>query len=236
MSVCVVSCTVCNSSLDEDPLPSSPSLKGAMARAGDNEVITGQHTPSRTFDMKYSRYCVMSTDQDPSAWQTLRGQFIGIQAFTTSSACKHSPRGVSPSAHLGDGCVDLLLVHRCSRLNYLRLLRRVKSGGDQVSEIVLALESQTVTDVERNGHGFQGYLIVFVCFELFSLACRLWMYIEWRKSVYGLWKMRHMVVSQKLPRQENMSMTQGHRDAAIKVCGTLMVRWSTNQKSKSGKK
>jgi ceramide kinase len=132
-TTCFSGCKICNSSLDEDPLPASPSIKGAMARAGDNEVIT---------------------DQDPSAWQTVRGQFIGIQAFTTSSACKHSPRGVSPSAHLGDGCVDLLLVRRCSRLNYLRLLRRVKSGGDQfglpfvdvhrVEEIrVRALEDET---------------------------------------------------------------------------------------------
>ncbi|XP_062522471.1 ceramide kinase-like [Corticium candelabrum] len=109
-TACKSSCTVCSSSLDAEVLPSSPSEKGAMARAGDNEIITAQ---------------------DPSAWTKVLGHYIGVQAFTTAAACKQCHMGMSPSAHLGDGYADLVLVQSCSRVNYLRLLKRIKGTGDQ---------------------------------------------------------------------------------------------------------
>ena len=39
-------------------------------------------------------------------------------------ACRHTPMGVAPWAHLGDGRLDLILVRKTGRLNYWRYLFR----------------------------------------------------------------------------------------------------------------
>ena len=42
-----------------------------------------------------------------SYFQTVEGDFKVVTGAVTICACDHSPRGLTPSAHLGDGQVNL---------------------------------------------------------------------------------------------------------------------------------
>ncbi|KTF74294.1 hypothetical protein cypCar_00027800, partial [Cyprinus carpio] len=64
-------------------------------------------------------------------WTVIRGKFLAINAASMSCACPRSPKGLSPSAHLADGTTDLILVRKCSRLNFLRHLLRHTNKDDQ---------------------------------------------------------------------------------------------------------
>ncbi|CAI9715932.1 ceramide kinase-like isoform X1 [Octopus vulgaris] len=72
------------------------------------------------------QYPSESSSLGKEKWHTIRGDFIGVNAVTMSCRCAMSPEGVSPACHLGDGCTDLILVKRCSRLNYLHHLYRCR--------------------------------------------------------------------------------------------------------------
>ena len=54
----------------------------------------------------------------------VRGKFSVVTGATTSCRNHRAPKGVSPSAHLGDGHTDLILVKATGRINYLRYLLR----------------------------------------------------------------------------------------------------------------
>ncbi|XP_042259391.1 ceramide kinase [Thunnus maccoyii] len=91
-----------------------------------------QHKPSSK-----DTHCKMSegkekSDKDGSrSWSEIRGKFIAINAASMSCACPRSPKGLSPSAHLADGTTDLILVRKCSRLDFLRHLLRHTNKEDQ---------------------------------------------------------------------------------------------------------
>ncbi|XP_055047456.2 ceramide kinase [Misgurnus anguillicaudatus] len=81
---------------------------------------------------------LVSKDEDnvPDAerqdkWTVIRGKFLAINAASMSCACPRSPKGLSPSAHLADGTTDLILVRKCSRLDFLRHLLRHTNKNDQ---------------------------------------------------------------------------------------------------------
>ncbi|XP_042907783.1 ceramide kinase [Parasteatoda tepidariorum] len=57
-------------------------------------------------------------------WLSLRGRFIAVNSAIISCSCVMSPKGISPSQHLGNGYTDVIVVKKCSRLNYLRYLLR----------------------------------------------------------------------------------------------------------------
>ena len=54
----------------------------------------------------------------------IKGRFLAVNCATMSCRCDKTKKGMSPSAHLGNGCCDLILVSECSRINYLRFLMR----------------------------------------------------------------------------------------------------------------
>ncbi|MEE6481173.1 hypothetical protein FKM82_012774 [Ascaphus truei] len=64
-------------------------------------------------------------------WTIIKGKFMAINAANMSCACPRSPKGLSPAAHLADGTADLILVRKCSRLNFLRHLIRHTRNDDQ---------------------------------------------------------------------------------------------------------
>uniref|UniRef100_A0A8C7XL44 Ceramide kinase n=1 Tax=Oryzias sinensis TaxID=183150 RepID=A0A8C7XL44_9TELE len=66
-----------------------------------------------------------------SSWKVICGKFIAINAANMSCACPRSPKGLSPSAHLADGTADLILVRKCSRLDFFRHLLRHTNTDDQ---------------------------------------------------------------------------------------------------------
>ncbi|CAG01164.1 unnamed protein product, partial [Tetraodon nigroviridis] len=71
-------------------------------------------------------------DKDGSHnWSVIHGKFIAINAASMSCACPRSPKGLSPSAHLADGTTDLILVRKCSHLDFFRHLLRHTNKNDQ---------------------------------------------------------------------------------------------------------
>ncbi|RMX53273.1 hypothetical protein pdam_00015268 [Pocillopora damicornis] len=69
--------------------------------------------------------------QSTTGWRSIKGRFISVIGANISCACAKSPEGLSPSAHLADGCLDLILVRHTSRLQYLRHMIRISSRADQ---------------------------------------------------------------------------------------------------------
>lgn len=90
---------------------------------------SGCNVCSSGFDAVPHRPC----QQNPSDcnWQSVKGRFISVIGANMSCACAKSPEGLSPSAHLADGCLDLILVKHTSRLQYLRHMLRLTSKADQ---------------------------------------------------------------------------------------------------------
>ncbi|GFN84603.1 hypothetical protein PoB_001110900 [Plakobranchus ocellatus] len=73
---------------------------------------------------------VVNTMRD--GWHRVKGRFCAINLATISCRCDLAMTGMSPAAHLGDGCMDLILVQECSRLQYLHhLLRITDNKADQ---------------------------------------------------------------------------------------------------------
>ncbi|XP_020600434.1 ceramide kinase-like [Orbicella faveolata] len=72
-----------------------------------------------------------SSRQSSEGWHSIKGRFISVIGANISCACAKSPEGLSPSAHLADGCLDLILVKHTSRLQYLRHMIRLSSKADQ---------------------------------------------------------------------------------------------------------
>ena len=50
-----------------------------------------------------------------------------VNGVNVSCACSKTPNGFSPFCHIGDGCLDVVLIRHTSLLNILRLLLRVSS-------------------------------------------------------------------------------------------------------------
>ena len=67
----------------------------------------------------------------------LEGEFTTITGTVMSCISPKSPKGLSPSAHLGDGNLDLIVVNRTSRLNYLRYLIRTNMPSSNFSPFQL---------------------------------------------------------------------------------------------------
>jgi ceramide kinase len=55
-----------------------------------------------------------------------------VSGANVSCACSRSPNGISPFCHLGDGCVDVLIIKHTNMLNNLRLLLRLSSKAKNV--------------------------------------------------------------------------------------------------------
>ncbi|CAH8510964.1 unnamed protein product [Schistosoma guineensis] len=58
-------------------------------------------------------------------WHTIRGTFLAINAFVQSCRCALAVCGPAPWAHLGDGCLDLVFVHKCSKVQFIRYLMSI---------------------------------------------------------------------------------------------------------------
>jgi hypothetical protein len=66
-----------------------------------------------------------------------------VNGANVSCACSRSPNGISPYCHLGDGCVDVLIIKHSNILNNLRLLLRLSSKAKNVvRNLILKLPGQ----------------------------------------------------------------------------------------------
>lgn len=62
-----------------------------------------------------------------SGWMTVRGKFFMVNGANLACGCARSPMGFSPHCHIGDGCVDVILVRHTSLFNNIRMLLRLSS-------------------------------------------------------------------------------------------------------------
>uniref|UniRef100_T1IWA5 DAGKc domain-containing protein n=1 Tax=Strigamia maritima TaxID=126957 RepID=T1IWA5_STRMM len=104
-----------------NPKPEKTPLDKDKCRAG-----------CRTCERAHERLSSLPSEAQSSVsgWKCIRGRFLGINTVTLSCACGLTKQGVSPSAHLGDGCTDIVVVQKCSRINYLRFLMRMALHHD----------------------------------------------------------------------------------------------------------
>lgn len=80
-------------------------------------------------------------------WKVIRGKFFMVCGANISCACDRSPQGMSPNCHLGDGCLDLILVNHSSFLNNLRLASRLSANGQHIVSIRGRKNWQTVKNI-----------------------------------------------------------------------------------------
>ena len=60
----------------------------------------------------------------------MEGEFKSVMAIVTPCRSDQSSLGLAPYGHLADGLVQLVLVHKCSRLQYLRFLAAIPQAGE----------------------------------------------------------------------------------------------------------
>lgn len=78
-------------------------------------------------------------------WKIIRGNFFMICGANITCACSRSPNGISRYSHLGDGCLDLILVRKTSLLNNVRfLLNTAGRGGDIVSTNIVNINQYRI--------------------------------------------------------------------------------------------
>lgn len=66
-------------------------------------------------------------DKEISRWLTVRGKFFMVNGANLSCACSRSPMGFSPHCHVGDGCVDVIIIRHTSLINNIRMILRLSS-------------------------------------------------------------------------------------------------------------
>lgn len=76
-----------------------------------------------------------NNDEGRPRWKVVRGKFFMVSGANISCACHRSPQGLSPYCHIGDGCLDLILVNHSSFLNNLRLASRLSASGQHIVSI-----------------------------------------------------------------------------------------------------
>lgn len=67
-----------------------------------------------------------------SPWKIVRGKFFMVNGANISCACSRSPNGFSKFCHVGDGCVDLVVIRHTSFFNNLRLLLKLSGSRSQI--------------------------------------------------------------------------------------------------------
>ncbi|XP_036674815.3 ceramide kinase [Drosophila suzukii] len=102
---------------DSHLAPSEAALLRPRPRPGNLQLPIGSVSSMRN----------LGNDQ----WKVVRGNFFMICGANITCACARSPNGISRYSHLGDGCLDLILVKKTSLLNNVRfLLNTAGRSGD----------------------------------------------------------------------------------------------------------
>ncbi|KAF4533092.1 hypothetical protein B566_EDAN003812 [Ephemera danica] len=68
-------------------------------------------------------------------WKNISGNFFMLNAANLSCSCKRCPQGMTPNCHAGDGCMDIVIVRKTSRINILKLLIRLSSTTKTIFDL-----------------------------------------------------------------------------------------------------
>lgn len=82
-------------------------------------------------------------------WKIVKGKFFMVNGANISCACSRSPNGFSKYCHLGDGCVDLVLIRHTTFLNNLKLLLTMSNKNGRLVSWILIVDRRLnlLTDV-----------------------------------------------------------------------------------------
>ena len=72
---------------------------------------------------------VLSAPCADDGWVTLEGEFNAIMAVVMPCRSDRSDSGLVPFAHMADGRIHLILVRKCSTLQYLKFLASIPRSG-----------------------------------------------------------------------------------------------------------
>lgn len=180
--------------------PSEAALLKPRIRPGNLQLPTGSISSMRNYGNEQ--------------WKVVRGNFFMICGANITCACARSPNGISRYSHLGDGCLDLILVKKTNLLNNIRfLLNTAGRSGDivSVSELACPLFSQLIE------------------FFLNSATYLLWRSIGLGSSSSEPWLQRErrtiawQVLANPYRHLENWEI-HPHRQSF--PAGTVMAKWS----------
>ena len=90
------------------------------------EVLDGKNENSSN-NLDKDKETNDNKEDNTNTTQTIEGEFMSITGAVMSCMSPKSPKGLTPSAHLGDGNLDLIIVNKTSRVNYLRYLIHIIS-------------------------------------------------------------------------------------------------------------
>ncbi|XP_052778575.1 ceramide kinase-like [Mya arenaria] len=121
---CYTGCDTC-SQAGEGTSGMSRNSSGVEFTAG------GELTPIDECSISDKSLSVSEYSTSDPNWRTVVGKFVAVNSVTMSCSCDLSPPGMSPYCHLGDGCLDLILVSDCSRLDFLKFLMRTAKGEER---------------------------------------------------------------------------------------------------------
>ncbi|KAL5268000.1 hypothetical protein ACHWQZ_G004897 [Mnemiopsis leidyi] len=97
-------------------------LKSYRGRIEYLEGVTSG-SPQDTDTCKHGcEVCKEKTEQKEGVWNVLEDQFVSIDGCVMSCCSPQANKGLSPAAHIGDGCLDLIVHRRANGLRYLKYL------------------------------------------------------------------------------------------------------------------
>lgn len=102
-------------------------------RTSSNSSISN-YTEKEDFATTATARVTSTLTASPSSqmvWKAIKGGFFMISGANIACACSRSPNGMAKFSHIGDGSIDLILVHKTSLINNIRLLLHMaKKTGD----------------------------------------------------------------------------------------------------------
>ncbi|XP_011299241.1 ceramide kinase [Fopius arisanus] len=108
---------------------------------GEIELLSDPcHPAASTRCMKNCNRCISQMtdergDKQISRKLIVRGKFFMVNGANVSCACSKCPQGFSPHCHIGDGCLDIILVRHTSLINNIRMLWRLSSKRKNVYDL-----------------------------------------------------------------------------------------------------
>ncbi|CAL4059508.1 unnamed protein product, partial [Meganyctiphanes norvegica] len=102
---------------------------------GQVRVVTPEQSLAQPDDKnnctEHCTVCDTAAKDNPKPGQCLQytGRWSVVTGAVASCACRLTPKGVSPAAHLGDGCADLLMVEGGSRFRMISYLYKTSTGN-----------------------------------------------------------------------------------------------------------
>jgi len=116
----------------ENLLGESSGSSGGSGGGMSNGYVSGHTSPTRIQGRRHSpfaRHSRLSLTHRQPDWKTVEDDFAGVMLVIMPCRSDKSTAGVARYGHLSDGNIHLVLVRRCSRLQYLRFLLKLSSTG-----------------------------------------------------------------------------------------------------------